>query len=282
MNVDWEALTRAFGLSLAAGFLVGATGYFVMRPHADWNRKRPVLLMGVTGLVLLILVLGYSLWPALVPVPTLSGLSQAQAEDLLRSIHLVPDPRPQYASGVSIGYVVPQSQDLQPGTYVRRGTVLSFGVTVSSSSPPTGTSPSSDRRVALFDPRTGSSVLCVRGPDGLYRFSVKGTSSGVTQEFTLLLWVRPIQPAAQTFGWYLQRPPGNGVSAIQPDGSWVGVCQLGNETFPPQAGNTIDLSVSIASRTVATGLLARPGVVVEIQPIGVASDTVSSVVIRLK
>ncbi len=77
-SFDLEALIRAFVLSLATGLLVGAIGYFVMRSREDWVRRKPVLIMGVVGLILLFSVGFYYFWPSRVVVPGLDGLAEAE------------------------------------------------------------------------------------------------------------------------------------------------------------------------------------------------------------
>lgn len=134
--------------------------------------------------------------------------------------------------------------------------------------------------VSLFQPKAGEKVRCVRGDDGIYRFSVRGTSSG-TNGFRLLLWVRPVSPRSETPGWYLQRPPANGISSVEADGSWAGIAQIGNLQWPPHEGDILDLIVTIADSDSANQLMAEAGVVVRYQPVGVVSDTASNVVVTL-
>jgi beta-lactam-binding protein with PASTA domain len=59
-------------------------------------------------------------------VPELDGRAQAEAEDVLTKRGLTPESRPQLASGVEPGRVVPHSQSPVRGLLVRRGTSVSL------------------------------------------------------------------------------------------------------------------------------------------------------------
>jgi beta-lactam-binding protein with PASTA domain len=84
--------------------------------------------MGITGIALLAGLITYTAWPSLINVPSLDGLSQAQAEDLLRQNELIPQARPQYSDSADAGRVIAHSQSHAPGLSVRPGTVVAFAV----------------------------------------------------------------------------------------------------------------------------------------------------------
>jgi hypothetical protein len=281
-SLDSEALIRAASTGLGVGLTVGAIGYFVMRTHKDWVRKWPVLIMGMVGVAIIIATVTYYAWPSLISVPSLDGFSQAQAEDLLTKTRLVPEARPQYAAGVDAGHVIPQSQNPSPGLLVRSGTVVSFAVAERGETRPIIASSPVTISVSLFQPKAGEKITSSRGADGIYRLSVSGASSALSDKYGLLLWVRPVNPPADRIGWYLQRPPVNGIAGVEADGSWTGVAQIGNAQYPPHEGNTVDLAVTIADNDEINKLMSEQGVVVRNQPVGVKSATASGVILILK
>lgn len=280
---DLEGLLRAVAIGLGVGLIGGTIGFFVMRQRAEWTRWKPVLIMGTVGVILLLAVVLYYAWPSLVTVPSLDGLSQAEAEQLLVKHSLIPEGRPQYTLEVEAGRVVPHSQSPNYGLPVRPGTIVSFAISVREDRSDGKTSPPSALAVTLFQPKGGEKVLCSRGGDNIYRLSVKGTSSGLSAgRYGLLLWLRPVKPPSDTPGWYLQRPPANGVNRIEGDGSWIGAAQVGNAQYPPREGDVFDLAVSLADNETINKLMAEPGVVLRNQPVGVKSDTALGVVATLR
>ena len=98
----------------------------------------------------------------------------------------------------------------------------------------------------------------------------------------MLLWVKPVNPPSEQPGWYLERPPGNGIVRVDSKGSWWGVAQLGNGLYSPHEGDSVGLAVSVADDTTVDKLMAEPGVVVRDYPVGVNTDIASGVVITLK
>jgi len=91
-----------------------------------------------------------------------------------------------------------------------------------------------------------------------------------------------VNPPADRVGWYLQRPPVNGIPGVEADGSWSGVAQIGSAQYPPHEGNTVDLAVTIADNGEINKLMAEQGVVVRNQPAGVKSAMASGVILTLK
>jgi len=108
---DLIGLVRAFVLSLGAGLIARATAIPIVE-RRPWKR---VVTLAITGGVLVLTVVIFTLWPSLVTVPRLDGLSRAEAEDLLSKSGLTPDPKPQHAGGVEAGRIVPNSQKPKPG-----------------------------------------------------------------------------------------------------------------------------------------------------------------------
>lgn len=219
----------------------------------------------------------------LVEVPDLANLSRAEAENKLVEIGLVPEARPQYVTGVNADRVVPNSQNPPAKLPVQPGALVSFAINVRDERPQVIVTPSVSLAVSLSQPKAGGKILCSRGGDSIYRLSVKGTSSGLSAgEYGLLLWLKPVRPPSDTSGWYLQRPPGNGVDRIEADGTWIGVAQLGSSQWPPHEGDVFDLAVSVADNDTINKLMAESGVVIRNQPVGVKSDTALGVVATLK
>lgn len=222
----------------------------------------------------------------LVEVPDLGNLSRAEAENQLMEGRLVPEARPQYAPGVSANRVIRDSQDPQARLSVQPGTRVSFGVNMQER--PTQIAPKTDLEIA---PKTDlavsleaqDKVMCSRGGDNIYRCSIRGTSSGLSVGgYGLLLWVKPVRPPSDTPGWYLQRPPTNGIDGVPSNGSWNGVAQLGNSQWPPHEGDLIDVAVSIADNDTINKLMAESGVVIRNQPVGVKVDAAQGLVVTLR
>ncbi|HSE16512.1 MAG TPA: PASTA domain-containing protein [Pyrinomonadaceae bacterium] len=278
-NFDFIAIISAVGVSLVVGGIL----YFVTNKRAEWKKARAVLITGSVGIGLLAGIIAYLMWPSLISVPNLDGLSQAEAEDTLRSYHLVPQPRPQYAQTADAGRVIARSQNPAAGLAVRAGAVVSFAVGERGEPAPDNNPNSSNMDVSFSKPRAGEKISCRIGADGIGRITVEGTSSGVSNAtHGLLLWIRPINPPADQIGWYLQRPPSNGIPEIGPDGSWTGVAQIGNAQYPPHEGDTIGVTVTIAEKGVIDKMRAELGVTVRNQPVGVKSATLSPVTLTLK
>lgn len=285
-NFELIALVRPFLISLGAGLVVGAMGYFLMRERNDWQRRKPVLIMALVGLVLLSTAAIPAFLPTLVTVPPLGGLSREEAEDKLVRKSLLSDPKPQYANGVEAGRVIAGSQTPGAGLAVRCRTVISFAVAVAGQPPQASDSSKSSSglpTVELFEPRVGAPARSTRHSDGVGSVSASGVSHGIQGgRFQLLLWVRPVRPPSDVPGWYLQRPPANGITEINADGSWRGVAQIGNAHWPPQEGHMVDLAVSVADSETASRLMAEGGVVVRPEPIGIAGARATGVVLTFK
>ena len=273
---------QAFILAIASGLITAAIIYFVTKERVDWKRWRATLVMGIIAVALVVGLITYRACSRLVEVPPLDGLAQAQAEDLLRDKQLVPLVRPQPSDPANAGRVIPHSQSPSAGLSVRAGTVVSFAVGEGgeTTTPPVNPPPPT-MSVSLFKPKSGETISVTRGPDGIYRLSAQGTLSGLDDRHGLLLWLRPVNPPADRIGWYLQKPPNNGVTSVDA-GTWTGIAQVGNAQYPPHEGNTIDVAISIAEKSDIDKLMAEEGVVVRNEPVGVKTAKSSAVVVTLK
>lgn len=266
---------RAVLIGLGTGLVVLAIGVLIKRV------PKPVVLLLASGLGLLVAVL----WPhtSLIEVPDLTGLSQDQAELAVTSKKLVAAAQPQYAPTIRSGFVIPQSQNPLSGTVVRKGTIIRFAV--STSTGPTSIVDTSGKgnlkaSVSFFEPKKGGTVICRQQGDGVHRFMVQGTILGAdSSKMTLLLWVQPVTPPAESPGWYLQKPPANGIVSIVGD-TWRGVCQIGNQQWPPHTGDVVDVAVTLVTSDEAQRLIARQGPMTTI----VLPDTVQDIAngVRIK
>jgi hypothetical protein len=271
---DLEALIRALIIGLGTGFIVTSiASIFTKKP------KGHLITFG-GGLALIITLIIFPLWPSLIKVPDLSNLSRDEAEDLLIKKGLFFDVIPQYHHETEPGRVIPYSQDPLPGIKVHKGTKVKFAVALPSESFIEKADKSSVS-VSLFRPKTSEKVHCARYADGIYRFSVVGSSKGLSDRLKLLLWIRPENPPSETPGWYLQRPPVNGIGEVETNGSWQGIAQVGNEQWPPHEGDILDVAVTIVDVKTANQLLAEPGVVTRINLPGITSDIALSIVVKL-
>jgi hypothetical protein len=166
---------------------------------------------------------------------------------------------------------------------VRKGTTVAFAVNVSESGADTRRAERPlDVSLRIFQPQANQSLLCIPGTDGTYRITTSGTSIGITNDYRLLVWVRPVRPPAELLGWYLQRPPNNGIPSVEGDGAWRGTAQIGNAQWPPHDGDIVDIAVSIIDRDTADRLIALPGVVVRAEPVGLKQETVRGLNLRLR
>jgi hypothetical protein len=277
---DFVALIRALLIGLGCGLVVAAVAGFVRRT----GPKGFLVMLGAGVVVLLTVILFFS-WPSLIRVPDLGGLSRDEAKLVLEKKALVPEARPLYHSDTEPGRVIAHSQEPAAGIKVRGGTVVRFGVAIGTTrteEPTEELQVGASLSVSLFRPKSGEKAHCTRYADGVYRFSVVGTSTGLTNGFRLLLWVRPVNPPSETPGWYLQRLPVNGIEKVEPDGSWEGIAQIGNVQWPPHAGDVLDVAVTVVDVDRAKRLGGELGVVTRTVLPGIASDVASGVRVELK
>lgn len=134
--------------------------------------------------------------------------------------------------------------------------------------------------VKIAKPQRDDSLEIELYPDGIHRGVVLGSFSGLSNEHRLFLWIRPVKPRSETFGWYLQRPPGNGIDHLNADGTWEGIAQIGNRDFPPQTGDLIDIGVTMVNSKTADDLLSQRGMVTRDRPLGVVSDIVRNIKVK--
>jgi hypothetical protein len=159
---------------------------------------------------------------------------------------------------------------------------VSFGVNLQEGRPQIEPTTKQDLAVTL-ELKAQDKVVCAGGADNIHRCSVRGNSSGLTGGgYGLLLWVKPVRPPSDTPGWYLQRPPSNGIDSVAGDGSWNGVAQLGTPQWPPHDGDIFDVAVSIADNDTINRLMAESGVVIRNQPVGVKVEAAHGLVLTLR
>ena len=273
---DSVALIRAILIGLCGGLFTAAIVAFVDRKTP---RRNSWILTGLT-VALTVSVIVFFTWPELVSVPDLGNLSQAEAETLLQKNDLVPLAMPQHGTQTQAGRVIPFTQDPASGIRVRRMTAVRFGVAADSPLPPTNDN--SAATVTFFQPKSMATAKCKLGGDGIHRFPVSGTSTGLSNRLALLLWIKPVKPPSERPGWYLQRLPGNGITSLLPDGRWEGIAQVGNTVWPPHAGDVLDVAVAVIDSASATRLLNEPGVVTRVSLPGVAADVASGVRVELR
>lgn len=243
-------------VSLGAGLLILAVGLVIKK-----YIPKPVTVLLAVGIGLLAFVL----WPraTLVDVPDLSNLSRDEAELRLSSLKLVGVPQSQPDPNTRPEHVVPMSQNPLPGTKVRRGTPVRYSIGAATSVVPGRATDINGSpmvcSVSIFSPRNGGAVVPKRGADNIFRFDVEGTIEGVDlTDFSLLLWIQPVEPASDQPGWYLQRHPANGIRSIS-GSTWRGVCQFGNQQYPPQEGDIVDVAASVVPAEEAKQIEARQG-----------------------
>lgn len=257
-------------VGLGTGVLVLAIGLVIKRV------SKPVAVLLAVGAGILALVL----WPraVLVEVPDLSGISRDEAALRLSAMDLVGVPQPQEAPNTRQEHVIRGSQSPLPGTRVQRGTPVRYSIStpthVATGRPGDASVSTTARAISIFSPRDGGDVVPRRGADNIFRFDVEGTVEGADlAHASLLLWVQPIEPPSDQPGWYLQRLPANGVRSISGN-AWRGVCQIGNQEYPPHAGDVIDVAASVVPTEEATRLEATQGPLTTVVLPGVVSRVV--------
>lgn len=279
-SIDIDALIRAVFLGVGAGMCTTAIGYFVTKPPIERTRSRHTWILGGSGVALVLSTIVYFAWPTLVRVPQLAEQSQAEAEDLVAKLRLRSEVRPQYSTSTEQGRVIPSSQDPSPGVMVRPGTLVAFAVSLRRAILPLDTPLMARGNLKITDPTPNGSAVLLRSGDGIFHLRVLGATSDVRlAEQRIVLWVHPVNPPSDTVGWYLQRPPASGVLSIATDGSWVGMVQIGNSTFPPKPGHVIDVAASIVDNHTYDKLFAESGVVLRPEPTGEISAAVKDVVL---
>ena len=269
--------TESILISLGAGLVVLAIGLVVNRV------PKPVAVLMAVGIG----ILAFVIWPraALVEVPDLSDLSRDEADLRLSAMKLVGAQQPQEAPNTRPEHVIPGSQSPLPGTRVRPGTLVTYSISTPTSVVPGRTANKGSHAptiaISIFSPREGSGVVPKRGADNIFRFDVEGTIEGVDlTKLSLLLWVRPVQPPSDQPGWYLQRHPANGIQSIAGD-RWGGVCQIGNQQYPPHEGDVVDVAASVVPAEEALRLEARQGPLTAVILPGVVSKAIR-LTVRLK
>ncbi|MCX5800493.1 MAG: hypothetical protein NTX17_03810 [Candidatus Eisenbacteria bacterium] len=267
--------------SILVGLGIGLVVLAVSMAIKPVPRRAAILMAVGTGII------AFVLWPraVLVEVPDLSDLSRDEAELELSSAKLDGAPQPQEAPNTRPDHVVPMSQSPLPETKVHRGTLVRYSISTPTSTVSGKATDSDSTRghvlVSIFSPRHGGEVVPVRGADNIFRFDVEGTLEGVDlARYSLLLWVQPVAPPSDQPGWYLQRLPANGVRSISGN-RWSGVCQIGNQQYPPNEGDMLEVVASVVPAGEAERLEARQGPLTAVVVPGSVSQVVR-VKVRLK
>ncbi|HJP95861.1 MAG TPA: PASTA domain-containing protein [Candidatus Saccharimonadales bacterium] len=269
--------TESVLVSLGAGLVVLAIGLIIKRI------PKPVAVLMAVGIG----ILAFVLWPraALVEVPDLSDLSRDEAELRLSAVKLVGIPQPQEAPNTRPEHVIPASQNPLPGTKVRRGTVVRYSISTPTAVAPRQTSDAGGSAtggaISIFSPKEGGEVDLKRGADNVFRFDVEGTIESIdSAKSSLVLWIQPIQPPSDQPGWYLQRLPANGIRSISGN-TWRGVCQVGNQQYPPHDGDVIEIAASVVPVEEVKRLEAIQGPLTTVVLPGVVSKVVQ-LTVRVK
>lgn len=259
-------------LGLGVGLLTEAVSQLLLRSGRVPENTKSAWRMLAAALALTAGVAVYLLQPGLTTVPNLARLSVDEAAQLLRGRGFEPSPRYESSPTIEDGLVLPESQRPIAGQMAGAGGTVTFAVSTGLgpiSDPTVRTSGDGQGGLSWNMPGPGASLELIRDGSGLHRASVSGLVPGsLTGSHRLLLWVRPVRPAPDSPGWYLQRPPGNGVSAYAAGGTWDGIIQIGNREFPPNDGDVVDLAISVVSATEARALETGAGAVTAPTPRG--------------
>jgi len=135
-------------------------------------------------------------------------------------------------------------------------------------------------KVTITNPTyDNNNAHCVFWNDSTYKITINGTSEGIiNSKYKLLLWVYPVTPPSETSGWYLQKTL-NGINKMYPDGSWVGVAQIGDKKWTPNNGDVVDISVSIAEENAASDLLTDRAITTRSKPFGIKYFAIKNIVL---
>jgi len=253
-------------MGLGCGLILIAVTDFITK------NKMYKILSGVLGISLVLVPL-FNGWPKLIKVPSLDGLSQARAEQLLIDNKLLPDGKRQYSTTVNDGVVIPGTQNPKADTEVKKDTLVSFAISINQGNQPSQQQVPSQPKLSINKPQNNE-LFCSPDTNGIYTFTVTGISTEISGS-QLLLWVKPVKPSAPGNRWYLQRNP-NGILKINNDGTFIGSGQVGDQQWPPHSGDTLDIAVSILSITEADNLFNQPGIVTVNYPQGNNVDIVQN------
>jgi len=279
MGFDTEAFIRAVVISLATGGFIAALGYALLHQKKDWARWKTALPMMVMCLVILLIVWFYYGWPSLVEVPRLDLLTEDQANLTLEKKGLIPHSIPQHSIQVEKGLVIPKSQEPAAGQSVKKGRVVEYAISVSHDVPQLPP-PDSSKSVTIFKPKPNEQFSLSKSGNDIYTGEVSGISSGIKRN-EILLWIKPVNPASDRSGWYLQRHP-HGISGFMKNGTWLGRAQIGNADWPPHNGDILDIAVSVVDQSTYADLMGRKGVVMSPEPVGNIVEKSTDVIVSIK
>lgn len=93
--------------------------------------------------------------------------------------------------------------------------------------------------VAITSPLNGQQIEVQLAETGSCSFYVRGTSSGVTSDSKLQIYVllHPSNPSSP--GWWFQIPPTP--ANVNQDGQWSVLVWYGSEELPPRVGNAMEV-----------------------------------------
>lgn len=135
--------------------------------------------------------------------------------------------------------------------------------------PPTAT----PAPLSLLEPRAGQEIRCPQGAD--CAVIVKGTlTSPPPPEAELVIWWRP---STGGIVWFPQLLDG---LRVEEDGSWSASVRIGNDSYVPKDGDTVDLAATVADRDTIKRLLPRTKTVFRYHPEGDRGALVNGLVIR--
>jgi hypothetical protein len=259
-------------LGLCVGLVTEALSRLLLQSGRVAGSTKSAWRILAVALALTVGVAVYLLQPRLHPVPTLARLSADAAAEVVRSRGFEPSPRDESSPTIEDGLVIPESQRPIAQQLARAGVTVTYAVSTGSapiSSPQVRSSDDARGTLSWTVPGSGAPLGVISDGSGIHHATVSGlVPPNLPASHRLLLWVRPVRPASQSPGWYLQRPPGSGVSTFTVGGAWDGVIQLGNREFPPHDGDVVDLAISVVSATEAHAIEAGPGTVTASTPRG--------------
>lgn len=272
MTDRWIEVLIPIVLAVCTGLTTEALSQLLVKSGRVSQSTKSAWRMLAAALAVTVGVAVYLLQPKLQTVPSLGRLWADAAAQELRSLGFQSIVRSERSAIIDDGLVVPESQRPIAGQLARPGTTVTYAVSTGSASlseSPVSNAAANSGGLAWTTPNAGEPLTVILDAAGVGKARVAGrVPTGLTKSDQLLLWVRPVLPPAETPGGYLQRPPGNGVSAASAGGSWEGTIQIGNRDFPPREGDIVDLAISVIAVAEARTLESRPGTMTTPTPRG--------------
>src|SRR5215472_13927036 len=97
-SFDFEALLRACLIGISVAIISRYIIYLATKNKTPAAEAKGLLTLAIFGVFLIASLGAYYAWPSLPTVPSLDKLAQADAERLLSSRRLVPEPKPQLSA----------------------------------------------------------------------------------------------------------------------------------------------------------------------------------------